>query len=262
MVWTQRTIMKYSNNKQIKKIIMQTNNRKFEDLEKGSLAYNTFLNYELLFISFSIENEDETKEIFTRLNSVSQTLKPQEIRKAKYFSYNMLSIYDNSKKLKEQFIEAKVLTNAQIKRATDVELISTIYLSTIPTISNFKESVNATRKELDEFADKIMDIETTEFDETIDEIIKNCRKIIDNLLKISENEKIHGKYYFEIFYFLVYRKDINLDEITNFIIWINKEENEEQRFQFQPTHTRASSSRENSIKVFIDWVNSNENRKL
>lgn len=77
-------------------------------------------------------SQSEIADVFVRINSTGSKLKPQEIRKASYFTSEFLhqSVkIANSKKLKQFLTKSRILGSDQINRQKHIELTSELILS-------------------------------------------------------------------------------------------------------------------------------------
>ena len=76
--------------------------------------------------------QSEIADIFVRINSTGSKLKPQEIRKASYFTSEFLEEsvkVANSKKFREFLTKNKILSSEQLTRQKHIELVSELILS-------------------------------------------------------------------------------------------------------------------------------------
>lgn len=89
---------------------------------------------EILRYEFSVDllqdmPDNEIYDLFARINTYAEKLKPQELRNAKYFGDFKTSVYSLSTETTPFFEKNKVFTSKQIMRMTEAEFISELLLA-------------------------------------------------------------------------------------------------------------------------------------
>ncbi len=248
---TKNTIFKAAAD-DVRDVMENTENKLFSELDPK--YKNIIENYNLFYIKANdghiTGNSVFDRELFNRINTVSKTLNSQELRKSKFYSANMNSLYSKaSDDFSKLLIDKRVVTKSQVERSVDVELLLIIMI-----MHETNQVIDSKPGLLDEFSQKMMTIPEEEFTERMEVIFKN---ISTTLKTIQFSNKIFGKYYFEIIYYTLFisKKVDNVLKINDFITWITADRNEEIRYNFQPTHTKSSISKNESIDIMIKKIN-------
>ncbi|MNQ54421.1 hypothetical protein D3C85_684890 [compost metagenome] len=101
-------------------------------------AKNEFLKYELgVDVLFDLPYED-ILDIFARINSYTVKLQPQEILNARYVGYFKQNIFEYGLKYVSYYIEASVLTKANVTRMAEAEMTADLFVSLIDAVKTNK----------------------------------------------------------------------------------------------------------------------------
>lgn len=104
-------------------------------------AQRDILRYELVVDLLQDMPDNEVYDVFARINTYSEKLKPQELRNAKWFGEFKSSVYLLSKEF-VSFLDAnKVFTSKQILRMAEAEFISELLLAIHEGIREGKKSI-------------------------------------------------------------------------------------------------------------------------
>ena len=135
-----------------------------KDLSKLSFStlpddkQNEFLKYELgVDILYDVPYR-EILDIFARLNSYTVKLDPQELFNSKYLGYFKQTVYRLGYKYVEYFIDANVLTKANVSRMGEAELAADLLVTLLEEIQTNK-NIEAFYKE---YEDEPGDLENIE----------------------------------------------------------------------------------------------------
>jgi len=114
--------------------------------------------------------DNEVYDLFARINTYSEKLKPQELRNAKWFGEFKSSVYLLAKEFVNFLAANKVFSSKQILRMHEAEFISELLLAIHEGIRESKKDVieNAYRKYEDQFPNRERD--EKHFRETMDTI--------------------------------------------------------------------------------------------
>lgn len=97
----------------------------YEDLEDE--VKESILEYEL-FVEIVNEKDDSIiYDMFARLNTNNCVLNYQELRNAKFWGEFKVAVYSSSTEYRDILLENKILTDRQISRMNDVELMSMLF---------------------------------------------------------------------------------------------------------------------------------------
>lgn len=138
----------------------------FSALDKGTQA--DILKYEFVVDLLQDMPDNEVYDVFARINTYSEKLKPQELRNAKWFGEFKSAVYQLSTEFITFFETNRVFTPKQILRMAEAEFISELLLA-------MTEGIRAGQKQIidkcyekydDEFPDR--KLQTKRFRETID----------------------------------------------------------------------------------------------
>lgn len=94
--------------------------------------------YVLTFDIFQDLPDEEIRDIFARLNTYNVSLNPQELRNAKYFGYFKQKVYDYSKEYSKFYLENCILTERQMNRMAEAEMLSELLIAGIDGIQSKK----------------------------------------------------------------------------------------------------------------------------
>jgi len=121
--------------------ISSAHNKEFAGLTYDGLpkiVKDEFLQYEIgADLLFNIPYE-EILDIFARINTYTVTLNTQEKRNAKYVGYFKQQVYQYGYKYVKYFIEAEIMTKAQVARMSEAELSAELFIALIGGIQSNK----------------------------------------------------------------------------------------------------------------------------
>ena len=128
---------------------------------------------EILKYEFSVDllqdmPDNEVYDVFARINTYAENLKPQELRNAKWFGEFKSSVYLLSTDFVTFFEQSKIITSKQILRMAEAELISELLLAMHEGIRAGGRTVidNAYKKYDDDFPNR--ELHEKRFRRTID----------------------------------------------------------------------------------------------
>ena len=131
------------------------------------------LQREILKYEFSVDllqdmPDNEVYDVFARINTYAENLKPQELRNARFFGDFKSSVYLLATEFVTFFEQAKIVTSKQILRMAEAEFISELLLAMHEGIRAGGRAVidNAYKKYDDEFPRR--ELHERRFRETID----------------------------------------------------------------------------------------------
>lgn len=126
----------------------------FSDL--SGATQRDILKYEFAVDLLEDMPDSEIYDIFARINTNSEKLKPQELRNAYWFGEFKSSVYLLSAKLNTFFVENKIISARQVLRMAEAEFISDLLLATHEGIRAFSKQVidGAYKKYDDRFPDR------------------------------------------------------------------------------------------------------------
>lgn len=106
-----------------------------EDIQKDILKYE--------FVVDLLQDipDAEIYDIFARINTYSEKLKPQELRNAKYFGEFKTCVYSLSKEFLTFFEHSKIFTPKQMLRMAEAEFVSDLLLAIEEGIREGKASI-------------------------------------------------------------------------------------------------------------------------
>lgn len=107
----------------------------------GSSVQIDILKYEFVVDLLQDIPDNEVYDIFARLNTYSEKLKPQELRNAKWFGEFKTSVYQLTKEFVGFLEKSKVFTPKQILRMAEAEFISELLLAMHEGIREGKKAV-------------------------------------------------------------------------------------------------------------------------
>lgn len=141
---------------------------KFSDLDKD--AQRDILKYEFVVDLLEDMPDNEVYDLFARINTYSEKLKPQELRNAKWFGEFKSSVYLLAKEFYTFFSENKIFTPKAILRMAEAEFISDLLLAQQEGIQAGAKAIldNAYKKYDDEFP--VRRTHEKRFRETVDAI--------------------------------------------------------------------------------------------
>jgi hypothetical protein len=161
---------------------------KFSDLPFET--QQSILNYELSFISVRDADESDIISIFSRINSYTLPLNPQEKRNAEYTGQFKDLVYKLSANYISFWSQYKIFTDAQIARMKDAEFTSEILTIILWGFDGYsKDKINKVYKEYDN------DFNNRDF---YFDSFNNIMSVIGNLF---ENSLIHQFYRKEAWFF-------------------------------------------------------------
>ena len=196
--------------------ILKTHNKEFGNVsfdDLPDLIKNELLSYEIQVEMISEDDDSKIYDMFARLNSNNMALNRQEIRNAKYWGEFKVFVYEYaSTKARDLFLKYEVLSEKQITRMADTELLSSLIILLIDGV------ITETQQIIDKYYDK----HNIEFNNS--EYIKTQLDFLFNF--ITEYYEYTGNnlvcfnrktYFYTLFAFLAHQlyKLPNLD-ITNF----------------------------------------------
>ncbi len=148
--------------------------RSFHNLPLTS--QNDFMKYEIgVDLLYDLPYPD-ILDIFARLNTYTVKLNGQELLNAKYVGYFKQLAYNLGYRYVSYWIEAKIITKAQVTRMIEAELASDMIVSLVDGIQNNKNIEQFYRKYEEDF-DKIDEIE---------EVFDVCMSFINAIYKPEE----------------------------------------------------------------------------
>lgn len=126
----------------------------FSDLDTGT--QREILKYEFVVDLLQDMLDNEVYDLFARINTYAEKLKPQELRNARWFGEFKSSVYLLAKEFVSFLENSKVFTSKQILRMAEAEFISELLLAIQEGIREGKKTVIDTcyRKYDDEFANR------------------------------------------------------------------------------------------------------------
>ena len=110
----------------------------------SSLAQETqslILNYEFTVDLLQDMPDNEVYDLFARINTYSEKLRPQELRNAKWFGEFKSSVYLLAKQFVSFFEMNKLFTSNQILRMAEAEFVSDLLLASIEGIREGNKAV-------------------------------------------------------------------------------------------------------------------------
>ncbi len=99
----------------------------FSGLDTGT--QRDILKYEFVVDLLQDMPDNEVYDVFARINTYSERLKPQELRNAKWFGDFKSSVYLLAKEFSTFFVENKIFTPKQLLRMAEAEFISDLLLA-------------------------------------------------------------------------------------------------------------------------------------
>jgi hypothetical protein len=99
------------------------------------------LKYEFVVDLLQDMPDNEVHDVFARINTYSEKLKPQELRNAKWFGEFKTSVYSLAKEFFSFFETNKVFTSKQILRMAEAEFISELLLAMEEGIREGKKTI-------------------------------------------------------------------------------------------------------------------------
>jgi len=99
----------------------------FSGLDKDT--QRDILKYEFVVDLLQDMPDNEVYDLFARINTYAEKLKPQELRNAKWFGEFKSSVYLLAKEFSRFFAENKIFTSKQILRMAEAEFISDLLLA-------------------------------------------------------------------------------------------------------------------------------------
>jgi hypothetical protein len=142
--------------------------RTFSELPNGT--QRDILKYEFVVDLLEDMPDNEVYDLFARINTYSEKLKPQELRNSKWFGDFKSAVYQLSKEFSTFFSDNKIFTPKAILRMAEAEFISDLLLAMQDGIQAGAKAVldNAYKKYDDEFPSR--NTHEKRFRETIDAI--------------------------------------------------------------------------------------------
>jgi len=140
----------------------------FSGLDKGTQG--DILKYEFVVDLLQDMPDNEVYDVFARINTYSEKLKPQELRNAKWFGEFKSAVYSLSTEFVTFFEKSRVFTPKQILRMAEAEFISELLLAMTEGIRAGQKQVidKCYEKYDDDFPER--KAQTKRFRETIDVI--------------------------------------------------------------------------------------------
>jgi hypothetical protein len=168
------------------------------------------LHYELAVDLLLDASDEDVLDVFARLNTYSKNLVGQELLNAKYFGEFKQIVYQLSLEFLKFWTSNKIITDNEILRMTDAELVSDLLIAMTDGIKSKKAIPAYYALYDDHFPDQIKHIR--EFRNTIDTI----GEIMQGGLVTSEFRRIHMFYtlFTSIFHLLYGLPGLNKEEIS------------------------------------------------
>jgi Protein of unknown function DUF262 len=146
----------------------------FEELPKD--VQSAFLSYEFSVVLLEGATDAEVLDIFARLNTYSQKLTDQELLNAAYYGQFKRAVYKLGYEHLNFWRENKILTDRQIVRMAEAELVSELVVGMLDGVQAKKEKLERFYKKFDEeFPDRVA-------------VKKRFRNIIDLISQIFEED--------------------------------------------------------------------------
>lgn len=145
--------------------------KKYSDLDDD--AKSSFLEYELFAEIINEDDDAVIYDMFARLNTNNCVLNRQELRNAKFWGEFKVAAYNVAAEFREVFLINKIMTDKQMSRMDDVELISIL----LNLLQNGIDTDTPTS--LDKLYEKY-DLEYKEFDEVYYKI-RNIMSVIEKI---------------------------------------------------------------------------------
>ncbi len=126
----------------------------FSDFDPGT--QREILKYEFVVDLLQDMPDNEVYDLFARINTYAEKLKPQELRNARWFGEFKSSVYLLAKEFVSFLANSKVFTSKQILRMAEAEFISELLLAIEEGIREGKKAVIDTcyRKYDDQFTNR------------------------------------------------------------------------------------------------------------
>lgn len=122
--------------------------RVFEDLPED--VQNAFLSYEFSVVLLEGATDADVLDIFARLNTYSQKLTDQELLNAGYYGQFKRTVYKLGYEHLNFWREHKILTDRQIVRMAEAELVSELVVGMLDGIQSKKEKLEKFYRKFDE----------------------------------------------------------------------------------------------------------------
>lgn len=139
-------------------------------------ARRKFLSYKFIINLLENINDADVLAIFARINSYTLTLNPQEKRNADYFGIFKQTVYQLSLQHYSFWLNNGILTDNQIARMKEAELVSILIMTLMDGIRQTKP------KDIDDFY--------KEYDENFpqqDKVVKQFENVIDTIGNIFQD---------------------------------------------------------------------------
>lgn len=151
--------------------IMETHNKEYGGMYYANLPDNVisqFLGYKFVVNVFDDISDQEVLNVFSRINTYTVKLNAQELRNAEYFGLFKQSVYKLGFQHYAFWINNKVLSDSQVARMAEAELVSELIITMLNGIQQTKSAdINKVYKRFDEdFPQK--EIIEYQFSEVID----------------------------------------------------------------------------------------------
>jgi len=155
----------------------------YDDLPKET--QDSFLNYSISVDLLIGASDVELLDIFARLNTYGVRLNKQELINAKYFGHFKQTVYSLGYEFYHFWVENKILSEQDVARMLEAELVSELVISMLWGIQSRKVVERYYRENDDEFAQKPIVIER--FKQCMDLI----GEITENKLRTSNFSSTH-----------------------------------------------------------------------
>lgn len=201
--------------------ILPSHNKEYGNLTYSQLdddAQIAFLGFNIPIVLVKTENDSIIYDMFARLNTNNVVLNKQELRNSKYWGEFKVFANKIATRYRNNFIEYKTFTNAQLSRMADIELINSFIVVTLDGI------ITETPSKVDNYYSK--------HDKTFDNIdeIENKISSVMSIIDLTFNSDIYSTKFFHTkvslytffsaMYFLLYGEDefsqykkINVDDL-------------------------------------------------
>ena len=145
----------------------------YDDLTKDDK--DSFLNYSISVDLLIGASDVELLDIFARLNTYGVRLNKQELINAKYFGHFKQTVYSLGYEFNHFWVENKILSEQDIARMLEAELVSELVIAMLRGIQSRKVVERYYRENDDEFAQKLI-------------VVERFKQCMDLIGEITENK--------------------------------------------------------------------------
>ena len=228
---------------------------KLEEEDKKKILY-----FKLSVLIINTDDDATVYDMFSRINTNSVTLNPQEIRNSKFYGLFKTTVYYLVKEYKNKFLILKIFNHKNISRMDDAKFISDLL---ILMIEDDIQGANQTL--IDQFYKKYNGDDS--FKEK--EIKENFKKIFNFILCVIEKNIfsyfIKENYIYTFFAYLKYLKEktnlekIDINKISNIISNLESQLKEDNEYiiefkNYHKGHTTNKKQRESRIEFFKKYM--------